>query len=300
MSHIAPPIPEWILAQMPPHPYRHMVDVGGYHMHVIEYGSGHPVLMLHGNPTWGFLYRNIARSLLGQDFRIILPDLIGLGFSDKPRSYQAHTLENHITWLGNLLDHFNLNQLIFVGQDWGGPIGLGALARKPHLLKGLVILNTALGPPKPGFKPAPFHKSARMPLISPIAFRLLGIPQTIMHRVQGNPYSIKGEVAQAYRFPLKGLDKNIAPHALARMVPDSLDHPSVGPLTKVKEFVEGFQGPAEIIWGKNDPVLGKLLNRTKRMLPHANAQETNGGHFLQEEEAERIADSIRWVASQVY
>ena len=125
-----PPVPEWIERQLPAGGRRRLVDVGGVRMHVMEWGEGRPVLLQHGNPTWGFLYRKVVAALAGAPLRLVAPDLVGLGFSDKPGS-QAHTLDNHARWLGALVDGLKLEDLVFVAHDWGGPIGLRALADRP-------------------------------------------------------------------------------------------------------------------------------------------------------------------------
>ena len=293
MDHLpAPPIPSWIEEQLPENTRRYLLDVGGLNMHIMEIGEGYPILMQHGNPTWGYLYRKVVNNLSGQKFRIILPDLIGFGFSDKPSSYRSHLLENHIQWLANALEQMGLKELIFVGQDWGGPIGVGAISQTPEIVKGMVILNTVLGPPKPNFKPTAFHRFANMPVLSDIAFRVFGYPQVALHKAQGDPASISGIVAKSYRFPLRGIKNNVAALGTARMVPNSLDHPSVAPLGRVASFVESFEGPAEIVWGKKDPVLGRLLKRTIKALPNAAVTETGAGHFLQEEVPEEIAQAV--------
>src|SRR5262249_59281753 len=102
-----PPIPEWIGRQLPPSARRRLVDVGGARMHVMEWGEGRPVLLQHGNPTWGFLYRKVVAALAGSRLRLVVPDLVGLGFSDKPEA-AAHTLDNHARWLGALVDRLVL------------------------------------------------------------------------------------------------------------------------------------------------------------------------------------------------
>jgi haloalkane dehalogenase len=264
-------------------------------MHVMEWGEGPPVLLQHGNPTWGFLYRKVVAALVGSGLRLILPDLVGLGFSDKPTA-EAHRLEEHARWLGALLDQMKLERLVFVAHDWGGPIGLRALADRPGRLRGLVILNTVVGPPRPGFRPSTFHRLARLPLVSTLVFRGLGFPQRALHLVQGDPASIRGDVARAYRFPLRGLRRNAAPLALARMVPNTLAHPSIEPLRRAQAVVEGFTGPAAIVWGDRDPVLGRVRSWIERLLPNARVTRTAAGHFLQEEVPAEIADAVRFVA----
>ena len=86
---------------------RYLVEIGGHRHHVMDIGEGRPVLCVHGNPSWGFLYRKVALATIGQPVRVIMPDLIGLGFSDKPPA-AAHTLDNHIGWFGELIDELEL------------------------------------------------------------------------------------------------------------------------------------------------------------------------------------------------
>ena len=302
----APPLPDWLARALPFVRYR--LDLGACRMHVMEVGQGPPVLMLPGNPTWGYLYRKVAQALADGaprattgpwgaiPFRLVIPDLIGLGLSDKPHARCAHTLENHAEWLGALIDRLDLRDITFVGQDWGGPIGALALARRPERLHGLVLLNTVIGPPKPGFRPTAFHRFSQAPVVSDVAFRLLGFPQAGLGFAQGDPRSIRGEVARAYRWPLRHLRDNKAPLALARMVPDTLEHPSVAPLREVYAFVSGWRGPAAVVWGDRDPVLGGVRTFIERTLPHAQVWRTNAGHFLQEEVPGPIAEAIRSVA----
>jgi pimeloyl-ACP methyl ester carboxylesterase len=299
MDPLPPPaLPAWIEVLLPGGLRRCRVDVGGYRMHVMEVGQGRPVVLLHGNPTWAFLYRKVAAALAGAPLRLIMPDLIGLGFSDKPRRGAEHQLERHAGWLGALLDVLDLRDPVFVLQDWGGPIALRALADRPRLAGGLVILNTVVGPPRPGFRPAVFHRLARLPGLSQLLFRGLGFPQNSLHRVQADPRTIRGDVARAYRFPLAGLRNNVAPLALARMVPDSAAHASIAPLAKGQAFLEGFSGPVAIVWGDRDPVLGRVRSWIERLLPRARVTRTEAGHFLQEEVPAEIADAVRFVAGQ--
>ncbi len=294
----APGLPGWIEKQLPAGIRRYVVPVGDKRLHVMESGSGFPVLMLHGNPTWSFLYRKIMDRLAGVPFRCIAPDLVGLGFSTKTGA-DAHTLPNHAGWIGKLIDALELDQLIFVGQDWGGPIGVRALADRPEKLVGLVLMNTAVIPPRQDFKPTTFHRFSNMPIISDLVFRGFGFPLNILHKVQGDPDSIRGDVARAYRYPLKRFRDNAAPLALARMVPNSVDHPSVAELAECRNFMSGFNGPAEFVWGKKDPILGRALKRMRSVLPDAPVTETEAGHFLQEEVPDEIAAAIRRVAEKV-
>lgn len=298
--HPAPALPEWLERQLPVGIRRYRIEVDTRLIHVMESGAGHPVLLLHGNPTWSFLYRKVMAALAGQPLRLIAPDLVGFGFSDKPREAVLHDLYQHARWMRRVIELLDLRDLVFVGHDWGGPIGVRALYNVPERVKGLVVLNTALFPPRDGFRPTAFHRFARLPLVSDVAFRWLGFPQNLLHRVQGDPRSIRGDVARAYRSPLAGRRNRTAPLQLARMVPDgSPDHPSLPGLEKCLEFCRRFTGPVAIVWGDRDPILGRVRRRMEELFPAAEVTRTEAGHFLQEEVPEAIAAAIRSVAGKI-
>jgi haloalkane dehalogenase len=288
----APPLPDWISRQLAPGTTRAMIAADGVRMHVMESGQGAPVLAVHGNPAWSFLYRKVAAALSGEPFRLVMPDLIGLGLSDRPPRASDHTLDNHARWLGALIDRLDLRDAIVVVQDWGGPITLRALAERPHVARALVLLNTVVGPPRPGFRPTLFHRFARWPVVSDVAFRWLRFPLHHLHRVQGNRATLRGEVARAYRWPLRRGE--VTPLALARMVPDSDAHPSVESLRRCQEFLQAFPGRVAIVWGERDPILGRVVGWIEKLRPDAAVTRTAAGHFLQEEVPDQIASAIRF------
>jgi len=137
----APPLPDWIGRLLPAGHRRYRVAVDERAMHVLEVGEGRPVLLLHGNPTWSFLYRKVAAELAAAPLRLIVPDLVGLGFSDKPRDEASHTLESHERWASRLVEALDLDRYVLVVQDWGGPIGGLAAASAPARVAGWVARN---------------------------------------------------------------------------------------------------------------------------------------------------------------
>ena len=159
------------------------------------------------------------------------------------------------------------------------------------------VLNTSIGPPKPGFKPTNFHRfySTRL---GGLTSTLLGFPQNRIGLFQGDRKSISSVVQKSYSYALSRSRGNEAFVALVRMVPDSMEHPSVEQLREAGDFVMSFTGPTAIVWGDRDPVLGKLRRRVSRQLPHAEVTATDAGHFLQEEVPEAIAAAIRDVVSR--
>jgi cis-3-alkyl-4-acyloxetan-2-one decarboxylase len=289
----APPMPTWLSNLVPFQRYR--IKLGGYHFHVMEQGEGTPVFLLHGNPTWGFLYHKVAKYLENKPFRLIMPDLLGFGFSDKPRHAELHQFRNHSYWVAWLLEELGCKEMIFVGQDWGGSLGLHAMRHRPQQLSGLVLLNTVISEPRPGFRPTLFHRLSQTPLVSDVIFRGLNFPQSALWVAQGDRKSIRGSTARAYRYPFRHFRDRTAPLAMARMVPDSLDHPTIGPLIETREFVQQYRGPAEIVWGDHDPVLGTVRSWIEKLVPQAGVTRTQAGHFLQEEVPEQIAQAIERV-----
>jgi haloalkane dehalogenase len=225
-----------------------------------------------------------------------MPDLAGLGLSEKPRDPAFHSLENHARALGALLDAVAPGPLLLVVHDWGGPIGLAALAGRPGRLAGLVVTNTGVGPPRPGARPTRFNRFANVPVLSDLAFRLLGFPQRALHLAQADRRSIAGDVARAYRWPLRRVSDRTAPLALARMVPLRADHPSVAPLRRAHAVATSFRGPAAIVWGERDPVLGRALRGVAEALPRATVTRVLAGHYPQEETPGPIAEAILDVA----
>jgi pimeloyl-ACP methyl ester carboxylesterase len=290
----APPLPAFIAREVPFR--RRLVEAGGLRLHVMEAGEGAPVVLLHGNPTWGYLWRKVAARLQSAPLRLVMPDLAGLGLSDKPRDPAFHTLENHARIVGELLDAVVHGPLVLVLHDWGGPIGLAALADRPGRLAGLVVTNTGVGPPREAARPTRFHRFANFPGASDVAFRLLGFPQNALHLAQADRRSISGDVARAYRWPLRHLADRVAPLALARMVPIRADHPSIPALRRALAVATGFEGPAAIVWGERDPVLGRALRGVAEALPRATVTRVVAGHYPQEEAPGPIADAILDVA----
>jgi haloalkane dehalogenase len=260
----------------------HYVDTGGAHR---------PVLLLHGNPTWSFLYRKVMRELQGEPLRLVAPDLIGLGLSDKPRDWREHSLRRHGETLLAFVRGLDLRNLILVVQDWGGPIGGWMAAQAPDRIGAVLVMNTSLLVPA-HFRTTAFHRFAQTPAASDLAFRGLNFPVRFMSRAQGDPASIDAAARKAYFWPLRNLLDRAAPLALARMVPNTPEHPTTAELTGVEQWFDGFLGPVEFVWGARDPILGRSLKRHRERKPAARVTETQAGHFLQEEVPELIAQAI--------
>jgi haloalkane dehalogenase len=270
----------------------------GLKVHVIDAGEGFPVFLMHGNPTSGFLYRKVVEKLPLNKVRVIMPTSLGLGFSSKiPAS--EHTAENHIYWINKVLKELELKELVYAGQDWGGPIGMGALSLSPELLKGAVLLNTGFNAPKANADLSPAHAIVKTPVLGEI---LLEVVFSIFERlksVQGNPDSWTTEVAELYGRPVYESGNSKAPLAMMRMVPDGPNHQSAPSMRRIEEYVNTLEIPAEIVWGENDPILGRALPIMQQNFPNARLTKTTAGHFLQEEVPNEIAEALIRVIEEV-
>ena len=270
----------------------------GLKVHVIEAGEGFPVFLMHGNPTSGFLYRKVVEKLPLNKVRVIMPTSLGLGFSSKiPAS--EHTAENHIYWINKVLKELELKELVYAGQDWGGPIGMGALSLSPELLKGAVLLNTGFNAPKVNADLSPAHALVKTPVIGELLLEVIFSIFKRLKSVQGNPDSWTSEVAELYGRPVYESGNSKAPLAMMRMVPDGPNHQSAPSMRRIEEYVNTLEIPAEIVWGENDPILGRALPIMQQNFPNARLTKTTAGHFLQEEVPNEIAEALIRVIEEV-
>ena len=270
----------------------------GLKVHVLEAGEGFPVFLMHGNPTSGFLYRKVVEKLPLNKVRVIMPTSLGLGFSSKiPAS--EHTAENHIYWINKVLKELELKELVYAGQDWGGPIGMGALSLSPELLKGAVLLNTGFNAPKANADLSPAHAIVKTPVLGEILLEVVFSIFERLESVQGNPDSWTTEVAELYGRPVYESGNSKAPLAMMRMVPDGPNHQSAPSMRRIEEYVNTLEIPAEIVWGENDPILGRALPIMQQNFPNARLTKTTAGHFLQEEVPNEIAEALIRVIEEV-
>ena len=291
----APPLPTWLESQLPFG--RKTATVKGRSVHFVDEGpvEGPVALLVHGNPTWSYLWRKVIRILDGR-VRVVAPDLVGLGLSEKPRSVSEHRLEMHVATILALVEELDLRDVVLVGQDWGGPVVGGVGARAPDRVKGLVFGNTAVFTPRRPLRPTAFHRFSHVPVVSDALFRITGFPLQVLHLSQGDRRSIGPRERRAYRWPLRRMADRVAPLALARMVPNADDHPTLAVLDEIDAWLRTWKGPAALVWGTKDPILGRALRRMREVLPRATVEETGAGHFLQEEVPEPLAEAIVRVA----
>ncbi|MEL6519981.1 MAG: alpha/beta fold hydrolase [Pseudomonadota bacterium] len=294
------PLPDYARAFVTEDYKSYFIEVEpGIKVHMMEVGEGYPIYMQHGNPSSGFLYRKVVEELPLDRVRVIMPTMVGLGFSSKV-PVAGHTVENHNRWLNAALNELDLDGLIYVGQDWGGIVGVGALSLSPELIEGVVMMNTAIYAPTEHMKLTRLHDMVRTPIVGEFLIEVLSGGGFVgMERVQGDPESLPREVQELYGRPVQDSGNIKGGLALMRMVPHSPDHPSTAPMAELVTFVRNLDVPTEIVWGMNDPIGGDILPAMQAHFPNARTTETEAGHFLQEEVPDVIAAAVLRVLDEV-
>ena len=292
------PLPDYVASEVTADYKSYFIEVEpGIKVHMLEVGSGYPVFMQHGNPASGLLYRRVVEALPNDEVRVIMPTLVGLGFSSKV-PVPEHTVDNHVRWINAALESLDLDELVFVGQDWGGPIGMGALAESPRLLKGAVIMNTGLNAPTEPMDLSTAHATAKAPITGELLLEVLFPITGQLSGAQGDPASMPDDVIALYERPLIDSGNTKAPLAMMRMVTDGPDHPSAPAMRRIESYVSSLAIPVELVWGMQDPILGKALPNMRANFPDAPVLETDAGHFLQEEVPAEIAEAVMRVVGK--
>lgn len=268
-------------------------EIDGERMHYLDEGEGSPVLMLHGNPTWSFFYRNLVKDLSADGYRCIAPDHIGCGFSDKPQVYR-YTLERHIRNLEALVDHLGLNDITLVVHDWGGAIGMGFAGRHPDKIARIVVLNTA------AFLSDRIPRRialCRLPIIGPLLIRGcngFARPATVMATARKG--GLPPPVSRGYLLPYGTWRDRVATLRFVQDIPMTADHPSHGTLAEIERRLERFRGtPMLICWGGRDFCFDdSFLDRWQREFPQAETHRFDAaGHYVLEDAYVEILPRVR-------
>ena len=249
-------------------------------MAYVEAGEGPPVLFVHGNPTWSWMWRRPMDRLSGSH-RCVAVDHVGMGRSDKPQRY-PYRLDRHAENLLALVRRLDLNDITLVVHDWGGPIGLLAAVREPGRFSRLVISNTAA------------FRSDRMPwqiglARSPVGSLLVRGPNLFVRGLmrQGvvDPANITAEARRGYVWPYPNWADRVALHRFVKDVPTDPSHPSWPHLLEVEEGLASLKDkPALLPWGVEDWCFGRpFLKEFQQRMPWAETVELPAGHLLIED-----------------
>jgi haloalkane dehalogenase len=279
--------PDERFVDLPGYPFapRYLAQ-GDLRMHYVAEGTGEPVLLLHGEPSWAFLYRKLITPLAGVA-RVVAPDYFGFGRSDKPTRIEDYSYDFHYASIERLADELDLHAATVVVQDWGGPIGLRLAVERPERVGRLVILNTGIGA---GRAPSPewlrfraFMRRVGDEIVPGQLVRLSCVTE------------LAEEVVEAYNAPFPTPESKAGVVAFPELVPTEADHPSAPKMLEVRAALERWEKPTLVLFSDSDPIFSPAAaERLAARIPGAGPAEivAGAGHFLQEEKGEEIAERI--------
>jgi len=257
---------------------------GNFEQHYLDVGQGPVIVMLHGNPTWSIYYRNLVQNF-SKKFRVIVPDHMGCGFSEKPKDGN-YTLNQHIQNTKRLIEHLGIQDFHLVVHDWGGAIGYGLATQMPKRVKSIVTFNT--GAFRMNFIPKRIAL-CKLPVVGEFIvrrFNAFAWPATFMASEKGLPKIVK----QAYLFPYNSYENRLAIARFVQDIPLDEHHPSYELLRTIETNLPTLTMPKCFIWGMKDFCFNdKFLKRFRDIYPD---QEFHllpkAGHYVVEDEADKV------------
>jgi pimeloyl-ACP methyl ester carboxylesterase len=282
----------------PEYPFpSHFLDLNGIRYHYLDEGAGEPVVMLHGNPTWSFYYRRLVLALRDQ-YRVIVPDHVGCGLSDKPDdSRYRYTLASRVHDLEALLDHLGINKkLTLVLHDWGGIIGMAYASRRPERIKQLIILNTAGFHLPPGKKLPWSLRIFRFPILGTLLVRGFNAfcRGAATHCCTRRP--MPHDIRQAYLAPYDSWKNRIAVIRFVQDIPLKPGDTCYDLVTEIQNGLSHFRDvPMLICWGEKDFVFDRDFQAEwQRRFPGAEVHRFPGaGHYVLEDASDEIIGLVR-------
>ncbi len=279
--------PDERFADLPGFPYApHYAEVRGMRMHYLDEGKGDPILCLHGEPSWCYLYRKMVPAL-SKGHRVVAPDLIGFGRSDKPADRSAYTYALHHDALTDFVKALDLQRITLVCQDWGGLLGLPLATEMPERFERLVIMNTGLPAGEP-LSPA-FH------LWKEFAARATDMDiGSVIQR--GSATKLDPMVVAAYNAPFPDGRYKAGAHQFPVLVPTKADDPGAAVMRRSREALGSWKKPVLVMFSDGDPITAGGDKFFRKLIPGARDEPEvvvkGGGHFLQEDKGEEIAKHI--------
>lgn len=278
----------------------HWVNTAGFNLHHVDEGPRSPdaVLLLHGNPTWSFLYRKIIPKVAEAGYRVIAPDFLGSGRSDHGDTEGQYQITHHVRRTLTVLESAGVERAVMFCQDWGGPIGMGCALARPKLLKGLGLGNTFWG------EGSEFHhrvfpwRALHGPVVGPLFFNRR--PVFVEGARLGMPSEVAADpvVQLAYRLPWQVHGSQLGTLAWPRAISLGPGHPTQPLANALWRALGSWDVPVRFVWGAADPVFPwneqgeRLRNRLPRGHEYDPVVLPEGRHFIQEFAPDQIAQAM--------
>jgi haloalkane dehalogenase len=283
--------PDERFRDLPGYPFApHYLEPDGIRIHYVDEGppAAAPVLMLHGEPSWSYLYRKMIPRIAAAGHRVIAPDLVGFGRSDKPAARGDYTYQRHVDWMAAVLGGLGLRGVTLVCQDWGGLIGLRLVAEYPERFARVVAANTFL--PTGDVDPGPAF----------LAWRQFsqGVPEFPVGRIVsgGCATELSSEIVAAYDAPFPEERFKAGARQFPLLVPTSPDDPAAPANRAAWTVLERWDRPFLTAFSDSDPITAGAERVLQARIPGAQGQPhttiAGGGHFLQEDRGEELAGVV--------
>jgi haloalkane dehalogenase len=288
--------PDPCFASLTDYPYAaHYVQVddtegGSLKLHYIDQGpkDAEVVLMLHGEPSWSYLYRKMISPVVAAGYRVIAPDLIGFGKSDKPTKRSDYTYQRHLDWIREVLLQLKLTQVTLVCQDWGGLLGLRLVAEHPELFARVLAANTML--PTGDHTPSEAFLNWKLFSQTVEEFPVAGIIKG------GTVTELSDSVLAAYNAPYPDETYKEGVRQFPLLVPVTPDDPASEANRKAWESLKVFKSPFLTAFSDSDPVTTGGDKIMQKLIPGCQGQAhttiEQGGHFLQEDQGHKLAEVL--------
>jgi len=284
--------PDSCFDNIPDYPFApHYVIVGeNLRLHYVDHGQrdGQVVIMMHGEPSWSFLYRHMISNVAAAGYRVIAPDLIGFGKSDKPTETSDYTYTRHVNWMSEWFEHIDVKNAVLFCQDWGGLLGLRLVAKYPEHVAGVIAANTFLptGDRDPG---EAFTKWREFSKVVP-EFPVGGI-------IRGATVKDLGEgVEAAYNAPYPDESYKAGARIFPSLVPTSPDMDGAADNVEAWKVLSAFNKPFLTNFSDQDPITKGGDKAFQKLIPGCAGQPhqlvEGGGHFLQEDVHEQLSENI--------
>ena len=267
------------------------LEIDGIRVHYVDEGTGPPILMIHGNLEWSYIYRKMIPPLVDAGYRCVAPDLMGFGLSDKPIQESAYTLQKHVQFVTALVDRLGLHQLVTLGGDWGGPISLRYAIENQDNISALVILGTEVRPMK---VPLLFRTLFMSGGVSSFLIKHLDLFRRVTFSRIGFKRPVDARAMEQHKMPHPTASSRAGIASFPKMIPTNSKHPNWDYIWEIERTIAEWDLPVLVMFADKDMVFKvEEGQRIADLVPNGRFHLVhNAGHFSPEDAGEEMAERL--------